>query len=235
MPFTTPSFPLTRVGLTAGALFFLLLSSGPKAETLTNAIAGSARVVDGDTLDVSGQRIRLEGIDAPELAQSCKDAQGADWPCGREALKYLAELTSGRDVACDSTGTDKYGRVLGICFAEGREINAEMVRSGFAWAFIKYSTAYTSQEAEARAVRAGVWQGPAEAPWDYRHKGWQTAEASAPNGCAIKGNVSHNGRIYHVPWAPWYSKVKVDENRGERWFCSEADALAAGWRAAATN
>ena len=64
---------------------------------------------------------------------------------------------------------------------------------------------------------------------------WQVAEAAAPKGCAIKGNVSANGRIYHMPWDPWYEKVKMDERRGKRWFCSQEEAASAGWRPASTH
>jgi hypothetical protein len=80
-----------------------------------------------------------------------------------------------------------------------------------------------------------VWQGYAEAPWDFRRDEWQVAEVTAPKGCAIKGNVSAHGRIYHMPWDPWYDKVRMDESRGKRWFCSEAEAIAAGWRPASPN
>jgi hypothetical protein len=71
--------------------------------------------------------------------------------------------------------------------------------------------------------------------WEFRHSKWHMAEVSTPKGCAIKGNISHGGQIYHVPWSPWYDKVKIDTGRGERWFCNEADAITAGWRAALTN
>lgn len=189
-------------------------------------------MVDGDTLDLAGQRIRLEGIDAPETAQTCTTASGAIWPCGRAAAKALQAMVAGLDVVCDSRGLDKYGRVLGICYAEGRDINAAMVKAGLAWAFVKYSVTYVAEEASARAAKAGVWQGPSEAPWDFRHKGWQVAEAVAPKGCAIKGNVSSKGRIYHMPWSPWYERVTVEAARGEQWFCSEDEAQAAGWRPA---
>ncbi len=234
---TTPSFHLKRAGLTAGALFSLGLSLATAAPEppSTGVLSGPAQVIDGDTLDIAGQRIRLEGIDAPETAQDCTGANGASWPCGRDAAKVLRALTGGEDVACDSLGSDKYGRTLAICYVGGLDINAELVRTGYAWAFVKYSQEYVAAETEARAAKAGVWKGPSQAPWDFRHKEWQVAETAAPQGCAIKGNISSKGHIYHVPWSPWYGKVKVDEASGERWFCSEADAVSAGWRAAAAN
>lgn len=195
-------------------------------------IAGDAIVIDGDTLEIGGRRIRLEGIDAPEMAQSCRTSSGSPWRCGLTAQHKLIEITRGQTVACDVAGTDKYGRTLAVCFVEGEDINASLVKQGLARAFVKYSELYVSQEAEARVARRGLWQADNTAPWDFRHGRWQTAEASAPQGCAIKGNVSSKGMIYHTPWSAWYDKVKIDEARGERWFCSEAEAVAAGWRAA---
>ncbi len=135
-------------------------------------------------------------------------------------------------VTCRSAGVDKYDRVLGTCSVDGVDLNAEMVRRGYAWAFVKYSTAYVAVEREARAAAAGVWQGEAEAPWIFRENRWKVAEGAAPDGCAIKGNITENGHIYHMPWSPWYGRVKVDPAQGERWFCSETEAQRAGWRSA---
>jgi len=235
------SVKLERTGLTAGALFFLLvLPAVAIAVTVPEVgqpavIEGLGRVVDGDTLDVGRTRVRLEGIDAPELAQKCQTATGESWDCGRKAAALLRTYAEQRDLACDRTGIDKYRRTLAVCFEEGINVNEAMVRAGLAWAFVKYSTEFVAVEAEARAQKVGVWQGPAEAPWDFRHDEWQVAETAAPKGCAIKGNISAHGHIYDMPWSTWYDRVKIDETRGERWFCSEAEALAAGWRPAAPN
>jgi len=203
---------------------------GRAAET----ISGRAVVIDGDTIDIDGRRIRLEGIDAPETAQTCPRQWVGWWSCGSAATKALARMTDGRRMDCDNRGHDKYGRILGVCAVDGRDINAEMVRAGYAWAFVKYSTIYVEAEAEARALKIGIWQGDAEPAWSYREHKWQSAETSAPNGCAIKGNVTEHGHIYHMPWSPWYGKVKVEAGKGERWFCSEAEAREAGWRPVAS-
>ena len=195
-------------------------------------ISGDVRVVDGDTIVLGGVRIRLEGIDAPETSQTCTTQAGQVWACGRAATAILAKIIGGQPVTCNERGLDKYRRVLAVCYAGGIDINAQMVRLGYAWAFVRYSKAYVADEAEARTSKQGIWSGEAMPAWDYRAGRWQSAEPAAPNGCAIKGNVTANGRIYHLPWSPWYGKVKMDGDRGKRWFCSEAEALAAGWRPA---
>lgn len=228
-----------RASFAVGALFLLFFQGLPSTRAerheprkASGAITGTARVVDGDTIAIGSERIRLEGIDAPETAQSCRRADGSAWACGRTAARALAKLVAGREITCEGRGYDKYGRLLAICFAGRDDINATMVRSGYAWAFVRYSNTYVAEEREARQRLAGIWQGRSEPPWSFRHNGWNIAERRAPEGCAIKGNVSHNGRVYHMPWSQWYERVTIDEARGEKWFCSEADAIAAGWRPA---
>jgi endonuclease YncB( thermonuclease family) len=211
------------------AVLLLLPEGGTAART---PLVGQARVIDGDTIEITGERVRLEGIDAPEVAQTCAARVGGTWPCGRDAAQALERLVAGRSLACEDRGSDKYGRMLGVCFLGTRDVNAEMVRKGLAWAFVKYSRSYVHEEAQARAAALGIWQAEATPAWVYRAERWAGAEDAAPQGCAIKGNISANGRIYHLPWSTWYRKVRVDERKGERWFCSEAEALAAGWRPA---
>ena len=207
------------------------LAPGTPSEP-SGALSGPARVIDGDTIDIAGTRVRLEGIDAPESTQTCATSAGTAWNCGAAATRLLYDLTKNQDVTCEPHGRDKYGRYLGVCVSGGLEINAEMVRRGLAWAFVKYSQAYVAVETEARALRIGIWEGPSQPAWVYRELQWQSASTSAPAGCVIKGNVSRKGHIYHLPWSPWYGRVTIDERRGERWFCSETEAIAAGWRPA---
>ena len=202
-------------------------------------VSGPARVIDGDTIDIDGTRIRLEGIDAPEAGQTCQTATGESWACGTEATRLMVDLTRGRIVVCRAQGLDKYGRLLATCYVDAPQavdINAEMVRRGYAWAFVRYSKVYVAQEAAARNIGGGIWQGPAQPAWDYRAAQWAAsanrATAAAPQGCAIKGNVSRAGFVYHMPWSPWYDKVSMTLDKGKRWFCTESEALAAGWRPA---
>ncbi len=217
----------------AGGLALGLLLLFPVRETAARGtLSGPARVIDGDTIVIAGTHVRLEGIDAPERAQTCGRALAGKWACGKSAAAALEHLLAHQSVDCQDRGTDKYGRMLGVCYVGTRDINAQMVREGLAWAFVKYSRSYVHEEAEARALRIGIWQGTAEPAWDFRAERWRGAQQVAPRGCAIKGNVSRNGRIYHLPWSPWYGKVRIDEKKGERWFCSESEALAAGWRPA---
>ena len=105
---------------------------------------------------------------------------------------------------------------------------------GLALAYRRYSTAYAGQERSAKAARRGLWRGDFVAPWDWRRGKRLAAAPTARTGaCRIKGNISRSGkRIYHVPGGQYYDRTRIDTSRGERWFCSEAEARAAGWRRA---
>ena len=234
--------PLVALALAAfGFVADAVAAPGPSTVAPTSGrgsmLVGPARVSDGDTIVINGVRVRLEGIDAPETGQQCTHKWMGSWSCGATASTALARLIGDSEVVCENRGTDKYGRMLGVCFVGDKDINAEMVRSGMAWAFVKYSNLYVAEEAAARAAKVGVWQAETQTAWDYRAARWTTAEvktAAAPEGCVIKGAVTKNGRIYHMPWSPWYDKVRIEDDpakRGERrWFCTEAEAEAAGWR-----
>ena len=231
---------LAMAFVVSGSLFYAGQSTARPSPASTRGhatLTGRAEAVDGDTLAVGGVRVRLEGIDAPEARQTCKDASGKVWDCGAEAQRLLARLVATVTVTCEERGLDKYRRLLGVCRAGGIELNAELVRRGLAWAFTRYSQTYVGIEAEARRQRVGIWSGTAQPAWEYRTEAWHAAEAGTepPKGCPIKGNVTANGRIYHLPWSPWYAKIRMDESKGKRWFCSEAEALAAGWRPANVN
>ena len=199
----------------------------------TSAGALETRVIDGDTLEVSGKKVRLYGIDAPEFLQKCSTKKGGLWPCGKKASQFLIELIGDRQVTCMPKGIDRYDRQISACSVGGVEINASMISSGLAWAFVKYSTAYVSLEEEARKAGIGVWQAETEPPWKYRSHRWNVAVQEAPEGCPIKGNISKKGaKIYHTPLSPWYKRTKISIDKGERWFCDETEAKEAGWRSA---
>ena len=215
-------------------------------------VSGQARVIDGDSLEIGGMRIRLFGIDAPERGQGCR-AGGELWICGGLARLRLEERISGRRVVCKEKDRDRYGRIVAVCRAGGEDLNAWMVSEGWALAYRRYSEAYVDEEARAQAARAGVWRGDFVPPWDWRRgkrlpvpdrdtrrgtgkdeapkRPAPRAESHDSGGCRIKGNISRSGeRIYHVPGGYYYDRTRIDPSKGERWFCSEAEARAAGWR-----
>ena len=217
-----------RVAVRHGVIAVVIFASSVFGRT---AVAAGTQVIDGDTLSIGAVHYRLFGIDAPEAGQQCESATGPKWRCGDIATARLVELVRGAEVKCNSQGVDDYDRILAVCTSSGRELNAAMVEEGLAWAFRKYSDRYSVLEDMIRSHRRGIWQAATEAPWDFRARRWEFAKQAAPKGCPIKGNVSDNGRIYHAPWSPWYDRTKVSVERGEPWFCSEREAIDAGWRA----
>lgn len=135
------------------------------AETLS----GNARVVDGDTLAVAGERIRLDGIDAPETSQPCT-RNGRRWACGRAATRAMRRLIGRNHVRCEVSGRDRYGRAIATCFAAGRDLQQQLVRQGLALAYRKYSTRYVPDEDAARAEGRGLWAGEFVEPWRWRRQ-----------------------------------------------------------------
>jgi endonuclease YncB( thermonuclease family) len=222
--------------------------------TFAAEVTGIPRIVDGDTVEIGQTKIRLSGIDAPETDQICLDAKGEKWACGIVARDELIRHSNSQAWECTTTGTDQYGRSLANCFIEGEDVSAWMVRSGWALSFVRYSHAYDADEGAARENRAGLWSGSFIAPWDWRHRNKTTmilgaasvsvnaqtilfgavsaSEAPSPE-CVIKGNVNRKGeRIYHLPGQLNYAQINMTKGLGERWFCTEAEADAAGWRRA---
>ena len=209
-------------------------------------IEGPAEITDGDTIKISGTRIRLVEIDAPERAQTCLDAAGAVYPCGAASTEALAALIDGAKVTCTWDEIDRYDRPLARCEARGRDLGQAMIASGQAVIYRGRPELYGDAEAQAKAERLGMWKGDFDTPWDYRRNGPSEkiaktgaaldaaleAEKGPGSPCAIKGNISSNGRIYHMPDQADYGRTKINEGKGERWFCSEPEAVAAGWRPA---
>jgi len=184
-------------------------------------------VIDGDTLDVQGVRIRLFGIDAPEARQTC-DRNGAAWRCGQWSARVLADAVDAGRVTCKAVDIDKYKRTVAICHAGGQDLGQHMVQAGAARAYARYSDRYLGDEATAKANRSGIWAAKMVTPEAYRHP-----KTPAPTeGCAIKGNIGASGRIFHTPGQRDYAATRINTAKGEAWFCSAAEARAAGFRAA---
>ena len=130
-------------------------------------VSGPARAADGDTLHMTGIVIRLHGVDAPELNQTCARA-GAAWNCGRDAASKLAALVAGQPVRCEQKDTDDYGRIVATCRVGRTDLSAALVDAGLAVALPHFSTAYVPNEARARDRRVGIWSSDFQLPADYR-------------------------------------------------------------------
>jgi endonuclease YncB( thermonuclease family) len=138
-------------------------------------VPGGAEAIDGDSLRQGDNEIRLYGLDAPEYLQDCRAEQNQPWPCGREAAQFVRDLVRGRTVSCIAVDVDAYGRLVATCQAEGRSLNREVVKQGWAVAYRRHSFAYVTLEAEARRLRRGIWKGTFEEPekWRERHRNWR--------------------------------------------------------------
>jgi endonuclease YncB( thermonuclease family) len=147
------------------------LAAGPAV------IAGRASVVDGDTIEIHGRRIRLAGIDAPESRQRC-DRDGRSWACGKAAAFALADRIGSATVICEAGSHDRYGRLIAVCTASGEELNRWMVMQGWAVAYRRYSQAYAGAETDARANRRGIWAARFDMPWTWRKNARQSSPAS---------------------------------------------------------
>ena len=144
------------------AIFLFLINSSVIAD-----ITGLASVIDGDTIDISGVRIRLNGIDTPEKGQTCRK-KGIIWHCGAEATKAMRHLTNGHVVSCIGNTKDRYSRLIAECFVGTLNLNASMVKFGLALAYRQYSSEYVAQETFAKKTKKGLWSGEFVAPWDWR-------------------------------------------------------------------
>jgi endonuclease YncB( thermonuclease family) len=130
-------------------------------------IVGAARVINGDTLVIGQQRVRLFGIDAPESKQRCW-ASGVRYNCADQAKATLMHLTRDQDVSCRLEYYDPDGQFLGVCTVGAIEINRELVRQGWALAYRSFTMAYIDDEADAERRKAGLWMGDFETPWEWR-------------------------------------------------------------------
>ncbi len=237
--------------LLAAALLLLLASPG---------LAAGAIVRDGGTVEVAGIAYRLDGIDAPEVDQMCIDDHADPWACGIEARDHLIRLVGSHQVRCQDlgVGTTYKKRHIGICTVEGENtsLNQLLVAQGFALNFEPYARGrFKADETEARNRRRGLWKGCFAAPQDFRWGKKDGAlfgescradkdreiraalfpdDLAMPGGCSIKASFALRARVtgkvgvYHLQGCPSYPAL----TRPDRWFCSEEDAQAAGFRRA---
>lgn len=207
----------------------IVTSSISRSDAASGPLAGSASILSGDTLRISGRIVQLAGIEVPEASQSCVRDSGTRWPCGAAARRALEQLARREKLSCETVENRSTAPPLVRCrTGAGSDIAAEMVRAGHAFAEQAFFASYGSEEQQARGAKAGIWSGTPQRPADYRAARWDEAKKTAPEGCPIKGRISGRERTYVLPWSDDYNRVKIRDGRG-RWFCSEDEARAAGW------
>jgi endonuclease YncB( thermonuclease family) len=223
------------------------------------AAAAGPIVRDGYNIQVGDITFKLDGVDAPEVDQVCIDDHADPWTCGIEARDQLTKLIKGRNIRCDDLGPDKINkkRHVGVCTAEGdtQPLNQQLVSAGLAVSGESIKGYYKDDEAVAKEDRKGLWKGCFVAPREYRLGKRDGAllgsscradrdreiraalfpdDLTMPPNCSIKGKfavrarVTGNLGIYHLRGCPSYAAM----TKPDRWFCSEDDALASGFRKA---
>lgn len=199
----------------------LMAAAGPQ---------GPIRVIDADTWDVGNTRVRLHGIDAPELAQTCDTKQHINWNCGTWVSDQIRAQYDGRSATCDTITIDKYNRTVARCWVDGRDVGRDMVTDGLAFAYRKYSMAYDLDEKGAAINDLGLHAHIVQPPAQFR-KSRTKGRTPPDHDCVIKGNISSKGvRIFHVPGQQYYDLTGISLTKGERWFCTPVQAINAGWR-----
>ena len=147
------------------AVLALLLSAAP---VTANQLIGVASVIDADTLEIRGVRIRLHGIDAPESRQLCRRSSGDKWRCGQQAALALADRIGRRTVNCAVRDVDRYDRAIAVCIQGNQDLNRWLVSEGWAVAYRRYSRDYIGAEDQARRAGRNIWAGQFVMLWDWR-------------------------------------------------------------------
>lgn len=231
------SIMVVLLGVLASSAFSAAVSHTP----VSRESADICRVIDGDTVELcGGNRVRYIGVDTPETV----DPRRPEQCYGKEAAARNRELVEGKRAVFerDARDTDARGRFLRYVYVGGVMVNHQLVREGFARAKryppdVKYAVEFAAAEAAARAAGLGLWShcasdGARERPATMT-SGSVVRTGVLKAFCNVKGNTSATGeKIYHIPGCRHYESVRINKHKGERMFCSEEDAIQAGWRKA---
>ena len=189
MPPDLAAVPLERVSgrrrLAACALALLEIAAAPADPARAGDVAGQASVIDGDTIEIHGTRVRLYGIDAPEHDQLCRDPHGGHYRCGQVAANALGAFIGRQAVACVEVDRDQYRRSVAVCSAGKVDLADWLVRGGLAIDWPRYSKGdYAAAEAEAHGKQSGMWSGRFVEPWRYRQC---VGAGGRPDSCSDEG------------------------------------------------
>ena len=149
-------------------IFYILILIISCNSSSAKSISKPNRIIDGDTIILNSKKIRFHGIDTPEIRQKCKNDKGFVYACGLRATKELIKIIGKNKVICKKKTTDRYGRLISVCFVNGKNVNSLMVKSGWALAYRKYSKDYVKDEEEAKKKKIGLWAGEFIPPWKWR-------------------------------------------------------------------
>lgn len=237
--------PLFRT-LSLTGLFVVLLPLAHAASDMQQARV--LRVIDGDTVQVKlggkTEKVRIIGIDTPETVDPRKPVQ-----CfGKEASAKMKKLLTRKNVTLEKNPAedrDKYKRLLRYISLKGEDIGAKMIQEGYAFSYKQFPhprlEAYNALELQAKEAKKGLWGAKCNTAGStaqssassVRSSSFSSIQSSVSGSCTIKGNInSSKERIYHVEGCGSYNQTVIDTSAGEKWFCSEAEAQAAGWRKA---
>ncbi len=227
-PATSSSAPTSSPQSSWFGLSWLGLSAGRAP------IVGTARALSGGTISLAGERLSLDGIDAPEAAQPCLNLRGRTWACAETARQALTRRLRGTAVTCaPSAGSPSAGFLAARCTAGGIDVTLALLDRGLVVATARADEAQRDAERSARDAKRGLWGNAANvAPAEFRQRAWAEAAAQRPDGCPIKATVARGNRIYLMPWSSGYRAARVRPAEGGRWFCSEDEAIEAGWKRA---
>ncbi len=214
--------------LIVGLLFctLLALASGSRPG-LGEEMSGDVWIIDADTLQIGSKIVHLAGIDAPELGQRCL-LEEKEWRCGLEAALALRKLVAFGGVTCSSEEVG--AMVTGACTAAGKDLAEALLSQGYVLAQPDAYPIYKSAQAAAQEGELGLWRGDFVRPEDWRRGARLPGESTDTVSCVVKGTVTaEEQKIFYIPSDEDYNAIAIDPARGERMFCSDDEAILAGW------